>query len=118
MTGRPLQGGHRLVDSVFAGTHGLQCLVQQGVQFPAQTLGAGFDDVAGAAGGENAPYLWVQFPAPKDSWDWFDRLLNECGVICTPGAGFGAAGEGWLRFTAFGEPAATAEALRRIEVLL
>lgn len=69
-------------------------------------------------GGENAPYLWVQFPDPKDSWGWFDRLLNECGVICTPGAGFGAAGEGWLRFTAFGEPAATAEALRRLEVLL
>ena len=65
-------------------------------------------------GGENAPYLWVRCPDGGDSWGWFRRLLEECGVICAPGAGFGAMGEGWLRFTAFGKNAATAEALRRM----
>ena len=68
-------------------------------------------------GGENAPYLWVRCPDGGDSWGWFRRLLEECGVICAPGAGFGAMGEGWLRFTAFGKNAATAEALRRMDRL-
>ena len=62
-----------------------------------------------------APYLWVRCPDDKGSWYWFRRLLEDCGVICAPGAGFGQQGEGWLRFTAFGAPADTAEALRRME---
>lgn len=62
-----------------------------------------------------APYLWVRCPDDQGSWYWFRRLLEDCGVICAPGAGFGQQGEGWLRFTAFGAPAATAEALRRME---
>lgn len=65
-------------------------------------------------GGSHAPYLWVQCPN-GDSWGWFRMLLATCGVIVTPGAGFGAAGEGWMRFSAFGRPEDTAEALRRME---
>ena len=69
-------------------------------------------------GGKNAPYLWVECPAGLDSWAFFDRLLNEVRVVGTPGAGFGSCGEGYLRFTTFGDPAETAEAARRIVRLL
>lgn len=51
-------------------------------------------------GGEHAPYLWLQTPCAR-SWDFFDRLL-AAGAVGTPGAGFGAAGEGWFRLSAFG----------------
>ena len=69
-------------------------------------------------GGKNAPYLWVACPDGLDSWAFFNRLLNEIQVVGTPGVGFGASGEGYLRFTTFGDPADTAEAARRIEKLL
>lgn len=49
----------------------------------------------------NSPYLWTYFPAYK-SWQIFDKILDECRVVTTPGSGFGAAGEGFLRFSAFG----------------
>lgn len=53
-------------------------------------------------GGDNAPYLWVKTPGSLSSWDFFDQLLNQCQVIATPGAGFGAAGEQYIRVSAFG----------------
>ncbi|GHF96193.1 LL-diaminopimelate aminotransferase [Deinococcus piscis] len=58
-------------------------------------------------GGDNAPYLWVRTPTgpdgqPLGSWDFFDQLLREAQVVVTPGAGFGSAGEGYVRFSAFG----------------
>ena len=68
--------------------------------------------------GCEAPYLWVRCPDGQGSWYWFHRLLRECGVVCAPGAGFGTMGEHWLRFTAFGDPRTTAEALRRMTCLL
>ena len=55
-----------------------------------------------SVGGENAPYVWMQCPGNADSWDYFDMLLNQYGIAGTPGAGFGSAGQGWLRFSAFG----------------
>ncbi len=67
--------------------------------------------------GCEAPYLWVRCPDEQGSWHWFHRLLRECGVVCAPGAGFGSMGEHWLRFTAFGDPRTTAEALRRMTCL-
>lgn len=54
-------------------------------------------------GGENAPYIWVKTPNGIGSWEFFDKLLNECHVICTPGAGFGSKGEGYVRLSAFGQ---------------
>lgn len=54
-------------------------------------------------GGENAPYIWVKTPKGISSWDFFDKLLNECHVICTPGSGFGLQGEGYVRLSAFGQ---------------
>ena len=65
-------------------------------------------------GGKNAPYVWVECPGGMDSWTYFDRLLHRAQIVATPGEGFGAAGEGCIRFSTFGDPAETAEAARRI----
>ncbi len=65
-------------------------------------------------GGVNAPYIWMRTPDGSVSWDFFDRLLTKANVVGTPGVGFGAAGEGYLRLTAFARPAEVEEALRRI----
>ncbi|MFO7952256.1 MAG: LL-diaminopimelate aminotransferase [Bacillota bacterium] len=53
-------------------------------------------------GGVNAPYLWLKTPNGLSSWDFFDKLLNETGVVGTPGSGFGPSGEGYFRLSAFG----------------
>ena len=66
-------------------------------------------------GGENAPYIWMKTPHDAPSWKVFADLLNRAHVVCTPGAGFGPSGEGYVRFTAFGSRAQTEEALKRIE---
>jgi len=65
-------------------------------------------------GGVNAPYIWLKTPEGVGSWEFFDTLLNKAYVVTTPGAGFGSAGEGYVRLTAFGTPANVKEALRRI----
>ena len=65
-------------------------------------------------GGVNAPYIWLKTPEGIGSWDFFDTLLNKAHVVSTPGAGFGSAGEGYLRLTAFGRPEDVKEALQRI----
>ncbi len=68
-------------------------------------------------GGENAPYLWIATPEGIDSWGFFDILLEEAHVVGTPGSGFGAAGEGYLRLSAFQHREAVEEALARIAAL-
>ena len=68
-------------------------------------------------GAVNSPYVWCETPGDIGSWEFFDILLERCGVITTPGAGFGPAGEGYIRFTAFGDAETTKEAMRRIEEL-
>ena len=65
-------------------------------------------------GGVDAPYLWVQTPNDMKSWEFFDWMLRSAHVVCTPGVGFGSAGEGYVRLTAFGTHENTLEALRRI----
>ncbi|MBO4403805.1 MAG: LL-diaminopimelate aminotransferase [Treponema sp.] len=61
----------------------------------------------------DSPYLWVYFPGWK-SWDIFDRILDECNVVTTPGSGFGPAGEGYLRFSSFGHRKDVTEACKRL----
>jgi LL-diaminopimelate aminotransferase len=61
----------------------------------------------------NSPYLWVRFPQHK-SWDIFDRLLTQCSIVTTPGAGFGPAGEGYIRFSSFGHRSDAEEAAGRL----
>jgi LL-diaminopimelate aminotransferase len=65
-------------------------------------------------GGEHAPYVWAQTPEGKDSWGFFDDLLTKANVVGTPGAGFGACGEGWFRLSAFGKRDQVEEAVERI----
>ena len=69
-------------------------------------------------GGVNAPYIWARTPEGVGSWDFFDTLLHKACVVTTPGAGFGPAGEGYIRLTAFGGAEATEEAVERIVKLL
>lgn len=68
-------------------------------------------------GGVNAPYVWVKTPDGIDSWQFFDLLLNQTHVACTPGVGFGQCGEGYVRLTAFNTLAATEMAMDRISKL-
>ena len=65
-------------------------------------------------GGVNAPYVWVQTPNGLSSWDFFDKLLNTANVVGTPGSGFGAAGEGYFRISAFNSRENVDEAMQRI----
>ena len=66
-------------------------------------------------GGENSPYIWLKCPNGMSSWEFFDFLLQKLGIVGTPGAGFGANGEGYFRLTAFGSRENTIEAMKRIE---
>jgi LL-diaminopimelate aminotransferase len=68
-------------------------------------------------GGEQAPYVWVKTPEGVDSWGFFDHLLGKAHVVGTPGSGFGAAGEGYFRLSAFNSRANVEEAMRRIRSL-
>jgi LL-diaminopimelate aminotransferase len=65
-------------------------------------------------GGINAPYVWVKTPNGLSSWDFFDKLLHTCHVVGTPGSGFGAAGEGYFRISAFNSRDNVNEAMARI----
>jgi len=65
-------------------------------------------------GGVNAPYIWVRGPEDTSSWDLFDKLLQNAHVVGTPGSGFGAAGEGYFRISAFNSRDNITEAMRRV----
>ena len=71
---------------------------------------AGFE-VFGAI---NAPYAWIKTPRNMSSWDFFDFLLENANVVGTPGSGFGAAGEGYFRLSAFNSRENVEEAMQRI----
>jgi LL-diaminopimelate aminotransferase len=65
-------------------------------------------------GGEHAPYVWVRTPDGVSSWECFDRLLEGAHVVCTPGSGFGAAGEGYFRISAFNSRENVEDAIERV----
>ncbi len=69
-------------------------------------------------GGTNAPYLWVKTKNGMSSWDFFDKILNEAHVVTTPGSGFGPAGEGYFRVSAFGHRENVVKAVDSIRVNL
>lgn len=69
------------------------------------------------AGGVDAPYIWVKTPKGFSSWQFFDKLLEDCHVACTPGAGFGPSGEGYIRLTAFNTLENTVAAVDRLSRL-
>lgn len=67
-------------------------------------------------GGENSPYIWIDGKA--DSWQFFDLLLEKAGVVCTPGAGFGKCGEGYIRISAFNDADNVQLAMQKIRQAL
>ena len=67
-----------------------------------------------AFGGVNSPYIWLKTPKGIGSWKFFEQMLYEANVVCTPGAGFGPSGEGYVRLTAFGQHDDCKEAMQRI----
>lgn len=69
-------------------------------------------------GGLNSPYIWMQCPNGMDSWTFFDYLLNETGIVGTPGSGFGKNGEGYFRLTAFSTYENTVKAMELLKQLL
>ena len=75
-------------------------------------IGLGYDCI----GGENSPYIWVD--GKSDSWAFFDRLLNDAAVVCTPGAGFGRCGQGYIRISAFNSFENVEQAMTRISQAL
>jgi LL-diaminopimelate aminotransferase len=68
-------------------------------------------------GGVNAPYIWVKTPEGYDSWQFFGVLLDKCHIACTPGVGFGLAGEGYIRLTAFSSRENTLKAVEKLKNL-
>ncbi|MSR58352.1 MAG: LL-diaminopimelate aminotransferase [Planctomycetaceae bacterium] len=78
-------------------------LIREGLQASGMTV----------YGGVNAPYVWVKTPGTETSWEFFDRLLNQAHLVGTPGSGFGAAGEGYFRLSAFNSRDKVEEAVRR-----
>ena len=69
-----------------------------------------------SVGGENSPYIWVD--CRRDSWDFFDLLLSRAGIVCTPGAGFGPCGNGYIRISAFNSFANVQKAMERLQSVL
>ena len=69
-------------------------------------------------GGENAPYIWVRCPDDISSWGMFDKMLGQAHVVITPGSGFGAAGEGYFRISAFNSRSNVEETCERIKALM
>ena len=69
-------------------------------------------------GGKNSPYIWLRCPGDMKSWEFFDWLLENCGVVGTPGVGFGECGEGYFRLTAFGDAEKTKVAAQRIKAAI
>jgi len=67
-------------------------------------------------GGDNSPYIWIN--GNRGSWEFFDLLLNKAGVVCTPGAGFGKCGEGYIRISAFNSYENVEKAMDRISETL
>ncbi len=67
-------------------------------------------------GGDNAPYIWIK--TGKDSWEFFDLLLNKANIICTPGSGFGRCGKGYIRISSFNSQENVKEAVNRIKTAL
>jgi LL-diaminopimelate aminotransferase len=77
-----------------------------------EMIALGFECV----GGENSPYIWIY--GDRDSWAFFDLLLNQAGVVCTPGTGFGRCGRGFIRISAFNSHEKVKEAISRIQTAL
>ena len=85
----------------------------------ARLLREGLEQVGITAhGGVNAPYVWLKTPGDFDSWGFFDELLQKAHLVGTPGSGFGAAGEGYFRFSSFNSRENVEAAVERFQKLV
>ncbi|MFW5855025.1 MAG: LL-diaminopimelate aminotransferase [Thermodesulfobacteriota bacterium] len=96
-----------------AGRTETRALVDYYLQNAAKIRGAMTDLGFECVGGENSPYIWVD--GKRDSWEFFDLLLDKAGVVCTPGAGFGRCGKGYIRISAFNSHENVDKAMGRIK---
>ncbi|KAK7385268.1 hypothetical protein VNO78_30982 [Psophocarpus tetragonolobus] len=107
---------------------GLACLTPQGFQALKRTMRYYMENAKilvdtfksvglKVYGGKNGPYVWVQFPG-LSSWQVFDQILERAAIVTVPGTGFGPAGEGYIRLSAFGHRECVLEASRRLTKLL
>lgn len=92
----------------------VQALIQHYLGNAAVLLEAASAAGLTASGGVNAPYIWVRTPQGLGSWEFFDIMLGKLNVVVTPGAGFGAAGEGYFRISAFNSRENAIEVGRRL----
>ena len=65
-------------------------------------------------GGDNSPYIWIDGQG-RDSWEFFDLLLNKASVVCTPGGGFGRCGKPFIRISAFNSLEKVTRAMERVK---
>ena len=90
----------------------IDCYLKNAELIRREMSALGFDCI----GGENSPYIWID--GGSDSWEFFDRLLEKAAVVCTPGAGFGKCGQGYIRISAFNEYENVEKAMARIREAL
>ena len=62
-------------------------------------------------------YLWIKTPEGFDSAAFATKVLEETGVVITPGSGFGAEGEGYVRMALTVNESRLREAIRRLSKL-
>ena len=98
------EAGRREIEEQIAYYMGNAKIIYEGLK------GAGYE----VYGGVNAPYIWLRTPGNMTSWEFFDQLLTQSGIVGTPGSGFGPSGEHYFRLTAFGSRENTTRAVERI----
>ncbi|MGI6656811.1 MAG: LL-diaminopimelate aminotransferase [Desulfobulbus sp.] len=108
----------RAAEAVYSEEGKAQCkALIDGYLANAALIGKAMDELGYQyVGGGNAPYIWVW--GGRDSWEFFDLLLREAGVVCTPGAGFGKCGQGYIRISAFNSEANVVRAMERLRTAL
>lgn len=110
----------RAAEAVFSPEGQAQCkAIVAGYMANAKVMAETFDSLGiKYTGGKNSPYIWFKCPFGMNSWEFFDKLLNEAEVVGTPGEGFGKNGDGWFRLTAFNTLENTVEAMARFKKLV
>ena len=62
-------------------------------------------------------YIWARVPEGTTSVQFATRLLDEAGVVVTPGIGYGPSGEGYVRLSLTIPDERLEEGVRRMESL-
>ncbi len=108
----------RAAEAVYSPEGAAQCrALVDGYLANAKIIGTAMSELGYSfVGGDNAPYIWIE--GGRDSWEFFDLLLDKAGVVCTPGAGFGRCGQGYIRLSAFNSQANVVKAMARIQEAL